>query len=100
MTRAPALLRLRTTALPVARLGDRSYRVKPPELGLVESEVASQHLGGVGTDLGPPGFERRRAGAGEARKRIVDHDLAEIGVPQRHQRAARRDLRVVEDRVD
>ena len=40
-------------------------------LGLVETEVASQYLGGVGAHLAPPRLERRRAGVFDQRETPV-----------------------------
>src|SRR5947209_116127 len=94
-----APLRPRTAGVPVARADDAAC-FQMPQVGGRQTELASEHFLRVGAHLGRPGPQFRCARALEARKGVVDHHLAELGIAQRRQRAARRDLRVFKDGRD
>src|SRR6202049_5395709 len=66
----------------------------------VDSEFPVQDLGGVGADRRRAGRQARHPRVGEARKRVISGPRPEVGIGKSHQRAARDDLRILEDRID
>src|ERR1700680_4503986 len=72
-------LRPQRPAVPVATRNDAARR-QVVQFLFPQSKVAGQDVGGVGADRRGPRTQLRSARAREVRKRVVDHDFAEVWV--------------------